>query len=567
MQGPWTITQLGFHVGARDGGAPLLLPCGPLTVLVGPNGAGKSQTLADIVNWSQDRRVGIVLNHVAVEPPSSDEFVRLLQPYHQPRGPQEPPLDPGTLHIVSPGMPGMHAASEAHWHEQNFKAELEHDRERAADFARATLPYFLAHWTGSNRHELTHTQPLTSLQGPPRNIATALFVDSRRREAFREKTHAALGRFPVLDPTTQPGQLVFRMASEAPPEGIEEHLSPSARNYFSRTARLDDESDGVRSFVALIAGLVASDLRVILIDEPEAFLHPPLARRLGARVAELATDSSRSVVVATHSAAFLQGCIESAETTTIVRLGFDPVAKLASVAALRPDDLRPLVTDPLLRSARSLEGLFHKCVVVTEADADRALYDELNRRLLEVGRGLDEAQFVNAQNGQTVARIVAPLRKIGVPAAGILDLDMLWSADGVWDALYEACDLPRAAPQREELERRRVACRSDSLGQSVAKRHGLSGLTGATRTNATNIVKRLNEFGLFLVPVGELENWLPRLGLSRTRKKADWIVAALTRLGRTPQIVPRAGDVWAFLDRIARWVSNPERFGMPSSDL
>ena len=40
---------------------------------------------------------------------------------------------------------------------------------------------------------------------------------------------------------------------------------------------LETQGDGIRSFVGVLISILASERRVILIDEPEAFLHPPQA--------------------------------------------------------------------------------------------------------------------------------------------------------------------------------------------------------------------------------------------------------------------------------------------------
>jgi predicted ATP-dependent endonuclease of OLD family len=40
-------------------------------------------------------------------------------------------------------------------------------------------------------------------------------------------------------------------------------------------------SDGVRAFTGIITEVIAGDPNILLIDEPEAFLHPSLAYKLG----------------------------------------------------------------------------------------------------------------------------------------------------------------------------------------------------------------------------------------------------------------------------------------------
>jgi AAA15 family ATPase/GTPase len=44
---------------------------------------------------------------------------------------------------------------------------------------------------------------------------------------------------------------------------------------------ISDASDGVKAFIGILSELIAGDPKVILVDEPEAFLHPSLATTLG----------------------------------------------------------------------------------------------------------------------------------------------------------------------------------------------------------------------------------------------------------------------------------------------
>ena len=59
--------------------------------------------------------------------------------------------------------------------------------------------------------------------------------------------------------------------------------------------------------------------------------------------------------------------------------------------------------NPLLRSTGVLNGLFYEFVVVTEADADRAFYQEMNERLLRFKPewGIPNCLFLNAHGKHT----------------------------------------------------------------------------------------------------------------------------------------------------------------------
>lgn len=136
--------------------------------------------------------------------------------------------------------------------------------------------------------------------------------------------------------------------------------------------------------------------------------------------------------ISTHSANFLMGCVQGKVPLNIVRLTFD--GKSGTSRLLTKEQLTPLMRNPLLRSIGVLNALFYNYVVVTEADADRAFYQEINERLLAAGdpRGIEGCLFLNAQNKQTVWDIVKPLRELGIPCVGVVDIDILKEGGVVW---------------------------------------------------------------------------------------------------------------------------------------
>jgi hypothetical protein len=60
----------------------------------------------------------------------------------------------------------------------------------------------------------------------------------------------------------------------------------------------------------------------------------------------------------------------------------------------------------------------------------------INDRLLKYadGKGIPNCLFLHAQNKQTVKTIIKPLRKLGIPVAGIVDIDILKEGGVVWSA-------------------------------------------------------------------------------------------------------------------------------------
>jgi predicted ATPase len=83
--------------------------------------------------------------------------------------------------------------------------------------------------------------------------------------------------------------------------------------------RLDEQGDGIRSFVGISLALLILKRSLFLIDEPEAFLHPPQAFRIGAFIGEQAKQS-RQIIIATHSVDVLRGILSRSQDVDIVRI-------------------------------------------------------------------------------------------------------------------------------------------------------------------------------------------------------------------------------------------------------
>ena len=74
-------------------------------------------------------------------------------------------------------------------------------------------------------------------------------------------------------------------------------------------------------------------------------------------------------------------------------------------------------------------------------DTDRAFYQEVNDRLAHFNSGgAPDTLFLNAQNKQTIRRVLGPLRQFGIPAAAVVDLDI--DKNGGFSELLRAAWLP-----------------------------------------------------------------------------------------------------------------------------
>ena len=229
---------------------------------------------------------------------------------------------------------------------------------------------------------------------------------------------------------------------------------------------LEEQGDGVKSFLGLTTELVAGRHQILLVDEPEAFLHPPQARLLGRMLADRASD--QQVFIATHSADIVRGALESDAAVTIVRLKRSGGNNQASVLA--DAAVKTLWSDPLLRYSEVLSGLFHDAVVVCESDADCRYYAAVRDNMFpDGGAGSRRAEllFTHCGGKARLAVVVKALRAVRVPVIVIADFDVLRESKiikaitnesgGEWDSLETSHNVLSAALQSGAKQPSRTA--------------------------------------------------------------------------------------------------------------
>jgi hypothetical protein len=217
-------------------------------------------------------------------------------------------------------------------------------------------------------------------------------------------------------------------------------------------------------------------------------LHPSLSFKLGLEIAKVTLGTDKRLFVATHSSDFVMGCIQSGAPINIVRLTYRD--GVATARILPNQDILRLMRNPLLRSAGVMSGLFYEFVIVTESDTDRAFYQEVNERLLhfQPKLGIPHCLFLNAQNKQTVQTLIRPLRELGIPAAGVVDIDILKDGGAVWSSFLESASVPQIDHQPLALSRQAIKQKLDATGKGMKRDGGVSLLQGSDLEAANNLL-------------------------------------------------------------------------------
>ena len=289
-------------------------------------------------------------------------------------------------------------------------------------------------------------------------------------EHFRRAFHVDI----VVDPIGRTIPLFVGSRPDPDSRGGEDRRSKTYRDRVRDvTIPLTEQGDGMRSFASVILHLLAPvTASVLLLDEPEAFLHPPQARLLGELIATKKPSRSQ-LFVATHSPDVLQGLVNVAsDRLRLIRIQRD--GDVNRVKELDKDLLKKIGNDPLMNYSSVMSGVFHERVIVCESDGDCMFYSSI-LDLDEVhGEGHPDVLFVHGSGKDRMATLAETLTALHVPVDVVADIDIvrdeegmrkvITALDGDWTAIQ-----PIARSVRTAIDNDKPMLSLDQIKQAIRK--------------------------------------------------------------------------------------------------
>ncbi len=527
-----------------------------ITVFVGPNNSGKSQTLKDIRFMMDRNKSGqsstVILqeDNSVFEIPSYNEIMEdvIVRPNND-------TIDFYTVEGIGSNLLEKES--------MNLHKSQENQIGGKGPFFDWFSKFYLALMNAETRLRLaSQVSSFNTEAEKPGNIIQALLLNKDAQNQLQSAFKVAFNQEIKLDYSLL--QFLCLRVDEALPE-----IPPDPTEAIKITKdipRIDSQGDGFRSFAGIVLGLLLSTKRIILLDEPEAFLHPAQAYFLGKWIADNSGFFQSQVLICTHSASFLKGIIDGNSGVGMFRLNRNK--NVTDYIPISAESTKQLSTNPILSSQRVMEGFFHRGVVVCEADADRSVY-QLVASVCHQSNG--DILFIHAHNKQTLAIVSDVLQQARIPCAVIADIDILngkndlakvykalthtdisenlesmrstldeivegRSENDILDELKTAVatlsnQLENGEHSLEGAKSALKRIRKDAGRWSDVKQKGISWFGAEHLPIAQQLLKELSDVGIFIVPVGELEGWM-NLGV----KKSKWTISALTEIqeGRAP---------------------------------
>lgn len=515
-------------------------------IIVGPNNAGKSSTLRELLASAHRQAVGPVISSAPIKKDgNADDFREWLE--------KRTHFDGNNFRWVSAAV----AENQVNqfWTQPGHHASLAN--------------FFTTLSNTESRLQIGKPQSAAILGGPPAHPFHVLFEDKDKDSQFSDYFRRAFKTDLVLNRIG--GQTRLHCGDRnLIGDGFLDSTIYQIMEKLKDVPQLHTQGDGMRSFVGTLLHLLTSPGSIHLIDEPEAFLHPPQARVIGQIIAELSKNQEeeehhRQLILTTHNGDFLRGLIEgSPDRLKVARLTRKSDGK-NHIKMLTVEQVRDLWDDPVLRFSNALDSIFHEACCICEDESDAKFYSAVAEASNLTQDGPD-AMFVGSGGKHGAPKLIKALSALEVPIAVIVDFDILndqnplkkivaafggdWEQiESLWDPFNK--DIKQRKPSlslqqvkqklmeildgeggdylsKQQSEEIQSAIKANSPWEEV-KRLGKSYLQGQNLQRAEELIDKLKQLGLVIVPSGEMESFVPTF-VSNSCTKSKWVARVLREI-------------------------------------
>lgn len=506
-----------------------------IIVLVGPNNSGKSATLRAINEKVRlaSARSPVVSKISVTREGSNDELIPWISARSRQVG-----TDPTNPQYTAYGASTSLNNARAYW--QNPQGGL---HELGNWFCRILTAE--ARVTAANP-----ANRINLLQDAPSHPIHVLEIDDRVEARLSKYFRNAFGADLIVNRGAG-GSLPLMVGHPPQMKPGQDRVSFDYLRELAALPSIQQQGDGMRSFAGVLLNTFVGEEPVVLIDEPEAFLHPPQARILGRMLAQEKAPG-RQMFIATHSSDIVRGLLEARNAVVrVIRIQRD--RNVNSVRMLDNENVRSLWDDSLLRYSSILDGLFHERVVICESDSDCRFYaavaDAISERAYPAR--IPDIMYTHCGGKDRIPLVTRALRKVDVPVTVVADFDVFssehplrsiveaiggaWSGaiESAWRLVKNSIDqkkpelvtaevvaeigtimasvkeviFPKAARSAIEQVLRR------SSPWSIAKQTGSTYVPQGDPSRAVAaLLDSLRNIGVFVVECGELERFVPSVG-------------------------------------------------------
>ena len=501
-----------------------------IVIFVGPNNAGKSQSLKDIYMLAAEKQQTTVVTDLTIKK-NSTHLKDLLDSIAQKE-----------FHSSSTK---YDALGHTFYYNSGIEDIFQNDL-----YLGMFLDLFVANLDTAARLTICEAPSSISRNAPKHHPIHYAAFDPKYRIWLSNNFKKAFGI--EITPNTQYGATIplcmgplIKLNDEYDDE--QSRLEAYAR-ILETYKQVQNQGDGIKSFTGILLYLMLDHFCTFLIDEPESFLHPPQARIMGQIIGHTLSNQQQCFI-STHSEEIIKGLLEACpQRIKIIRITRNNDINFFSV--LNNEKFKDVWNDTLLKYSNIMSSLFHKSVVLCESDSDCKMYSIIENHLKQLSEKYSETLFIHCGGKHRMAKIASALRALKIDVKLISDIDVL-NDESVFKGIVESFGIDWTNIQsdyskivanlhspNEKINRYQAKIRIDQIINS-SKAQDLSnrelkeirnaikstskwdsiksaGVNAIPPGDATSAFKQLDlilqENGIYIVPVGELECFIKTIG-------------------------------------------------------
>lgn len=273
---------------------------------------------------------------------------------------------------------------------------------------------------------------------------------------------------------------------------------------------LDNQGDGLKAYIKLALCLLDPFAKIIFIDEPETFLHPPQRRALGNLIADMAKQYDKQAFISTHDPEFIRGLLNSGNDVKVLNLKRQE--SLHEVIELDLKDIKTILNQrgnslkerATILNEAILGSLFYEKTILVENENDRVFYEYYSS--LRKSADFQNKHFIGLRGIDEVLSFMEKMHGIGINIACIVDIDFILTRYA-----------PKFIKDDDTLHNAHVAIRQEYEALSKKARKALLTSLQKNGTKAIeddsqrkryeDLIDAYSEKSVYIPKVGVLESW------------------------------------------------------------
>lgn len=520
-----SLDELIFNEGTKVDLSPT-----DIVVFVGPNNAGKSRSLKDINNALVSPVGNVVVSDVKIR-------------YHQVEELKKSIKQLSLSHVLS------NQSITYQGYKYNIYESYLDDIGKGERINDQVRGFVVSSVKTEERLETANPKPVVE-RGRPKEHPLQYMADSTvRKEVSKVFQKIFEQKVYCYDKATTQMYLHLGNDISFSHEGMtEEQITDKYFERIEKLPKLEEQGDGIRSLAGLLINVMMPNYSLFLIDEPEAFLHPPQARTLGSLLPDLLKE--KQTFISTHSIDLIKGLLSSAkERVKIIRITRKDDSNI--IKQLKRADVEDIWNDPIMKHSNMIDCLFYEHTVLCESDSDCQLYALALEYFKNKNGQRSDTLFIHCGGKGRMHLIAKELKALGVDYRIIPDLDvfndlgvvnkLVEANGGDWSLfrkdyglLARAMNKPGGTMTPDEFLkalRAKIEQRGfDKIAKAQAKRisedakgilenqwdalkhNGIDYIQDANVKSALErLIEAFNQLYVYPVKMGELENFVPQV--------------------------------------------------------